>query len=167
MAAVALENVDVAEVLSRKESKEFVEKFEAVLSQDAEAARIMESSTGIEGMYKVVSRYFEMKFEDFKTVCHKAVSYFTEAKARLADDDMDCVVGGGIFDWIKKQWTHVASIVAGVGIAAVGAGLVCAGIVTTAFGAVPVGAVEGVAGLSMCAAGWAAVGGGVNGILEG
>ena len=167
MTAVALENVDVAEILSRKESRELVERFKAALSQDAEAARIMENSTGIEDMYKVASRYVEMKLEDFKAVCHKTISYLAEAKTRLADDDMDCVVGGGLFDWIKKQWNNIVSIAAGVAGAVGGGLLLCAGITATAFGAVPVGAVLGAASIGVCTVSGLSIYDGVNGIING
>ena len=118
--------VNVAEMMSYAENKEFVANFVATLEQDTESAKIMENSTSVEDMFKVVSRYFQLKLEDFTEAYHKAVDYLTQPKAKLDDGVMECVVGGGIGDWFKRNWRTIAAVA--VGVAAVGIGMLTCGI---------------------------------------
>ena len=121
-----MKDVNVAEMMSYAENKEFVANFVATLEQDTEAAKIMENSTSVEDMFKVVSRYFKLKVEDFTEAYHKAVDYLTQPKAKLDDGVMECVVGGGIGDWFKRNWRTVAAVA--VGVAAVGISVLTCGV---------------------------------------
>ncbi len=136
-----MKNVNVAEMMSIAENKEFVANFEAALEKDTEAVALMEKSNSVEDMFTVVSKYFQIKLEDFKEAYHKAVDYLTQHKAKLDDDIMDCVVGGGIGDWFKKHWKTVVAVAVGVvGVAVgaltcgVGAALIATGMTITGTG---------------------------------
>ena len=149
-----MQDVNVADVMSHAENREFIEKMEAALAQDAEAAAIMEKSNSVEDMFKVVSRYFKLKFEDFKEAYNKAVNYFTEPKTQLDDDVMDNIVGGGICDWFKKNWKTIASVavtvaIVGVGVAmcATGVGLIGAGLVAEGIIGIGTGGLVGTMGV--------------------
>ncbi len=115
-----MKNVNVAEMMSIAENKAFVANFEAALEKDTEAVALMEKSNSVEDMFTVASKYFQIKLEDFKEAYHKAVDYLTQPKAKLDDDIMDCVAGGGIGDWFKKHWKTVVAVAVGVVGVAVG-----------------------------------------------
>ncbi len=136
-----MKNVNVAEMMSIAENKAFVANFEAALEKDTEAVALMEKSNSVEDMFTVASKYFQIKLEDFKEAYHKAVDYLTQPKAKLDDDIMGCVVGGGIGDWFKKHWKTVVAVAVGVvGVAlgaltcGVGAALIAGGMTITGTG---------------------------------
>ncbi len=145
-AIIDVEKVNVAEILSREESKAQGEKLLAAFEANPAALEVLEAVETVEDAYQIVKNAVNITLEQFKVLFDKTVDYFKESKAVLDDNTLECVAGGwSLSNWWnqnKKQIVMCTTIVAcaAIGIAvgaAIGGleGALVGGCVGTAAGA--------------------------------
>lgn len=141
----------VAEMMSRAENQEILNKMRVALDADEEAARIMENADSIDDLYTVVSRYIKVRFEDFRKALESTVEHLSRPKTMLSDDMLECVTAAGIWNFLKNNWKTVVLGTVGVALAATGIGVIVAGVAGTTIiaggtiGAVGFGCLSGAA----------------------
>ena len=117
---------NVAEMMSKAENQEILNKMRVALDADEEVARIMENADSIDDVYTVFSRYIKVKFEDFREALESTVEYLTQPKAMLSDDMLEGVTAAGFFSsvggWFKRNWKTALLVTGGVVLAATGIG---------------------------------------------
>ena len=121
MSEIAVENINVAEILGSKQGAADLEKVEAAITSDPEVGLLVKAAETVEDVYEIVKRFSTATFEQVKVLFEKTVDYFKESKAVLSDELLDNVVGGGLFEWWDKYKTAVIGGVIMVGCMAVGA----------------------------------------------
>ncbi len=151
MSEIAVENINIAEIMSAEGAAENVEKVKVALEADPEMGPMLRGAQTVEDVYHIVKRFSKATFEQVKVILHKSMEYFRQAKAELSDEVLDNVSGG----WFLSEWwnkckgdcitlacvvgcvvvgTVVGACVGGVGGAIAGAAAGCA--VGTAVGLV-------------------------------
>ncbi len=112
MSEVAVENINVADILGVEGATEKVEQVKAALEADPEVSLLVKAAETVEDVYEIVKRYSKATLEQVKVLFEKTVDYFKETKAILADEVLDNVVGG----WSLSSWwnKNKAFIVGGV-----------------------------------------------------
>ncbi len=112
MSEVAVENINVADILGVEGATEKVEQVKAALEADLEVSLLVKAAETVEDVYEIVKRYSKATLEQVKVLFEKTVDYFKETKAILADEVLDNVVGG----WSLSSWwnKNKAFIVGGV-----------------------------------------------------
>ncbi len=104
MNSVAINNIDIAQIMSREDYQNAVEELQAALDVNPAISRMIDTAQSLEEMYESLKEYMSLKLEDFKVVFAKALAYIVPPKTRLEDDTMDCVAGGGyLHDWKDLQ----------------------------------------------------------------
>lgn len=122
MSTIAMENVNVAEIMEQAEAKASVEKLQAAMEANPVVNQLLEAAETVEDMYQVAKEYITIKFEEFKVLIDKTVDYFKGPKVQLDDDVMDCVVGGNWFaDFWNKHKKTIVTVAIVAGFVAVGA----------------------------------------------
>ncbi len=145
MSEIAIENVNVADILGTEQGAEGLEKVKAALEADREMSLLMKAADTLEDVYEIVKKFSTATFEQVKVLFKKTVEYFKGAKAELSDEVLDNVSGGWSFSawWKEAKATIVSStimvscIVAGTVVGA------CVGGVGGAMAGAAVGAMVG------------------------
>ncbi len=126
----AIENINVAEILGSEKAELAMQEVEQAINADPEASALMKAAQTVEDVYEIVKRYAKATLEQVKYIFNETVDYFKEAKAVLADEVLDNVVGGGFLSWWKENKAKVifgvvavACTVAGLAIGAATFGL--------------------------------------------
>ncbi len=104
MSEIAVENVNVADILGHEEAEAGLEKVKAALEADPEISALMKVADTIEDVYEIVKRFSKATFEQVKVLFKKTVDYLKETKAILSDEVLDNVSGG----WFLSDWWHKA-----------------------------------------------------------
>ncbi len=145
MSEVAVENINVADILGAEGATEQVEQVKAALEADPEVSLLVKAAETVEDVYEIVKRYSKATLEQVKVLFEKTVDYFKETKSVLADEVLDNVVGGWSFsNWWNKNKAFVLGGV--VFVACVAAGAVvgaCLGGAAGALGGAAIGVVVG------------------------
>ncbi len=145
MSEVAVENINVADILGVEGATEKVEQVKAALEADLEVSLLVKAAETVEDVYEIVKRYSKATLEQVKVLFEKTVDYFKETKSVLADEVLDNVVGGWSFsNWWNKNKAFVLGGV--VFVACVAAGAVvgaCLGGAAGALGGAAIGVVVG------------------------
>ncbi len=112
--------VDIKAFMADEVAAANVSKIEAAFDEDKEASALLDAAKSLEDVYNLVKRYVVMKFEDFSALFTDVMDYLKEDKAVLADDTLECVVGGwslgSLWQTVKKK---AAAIVLGAAIGGV------------------------------------------------
>ncbi len=142
MSEIAVENINVAEILGAEKAAEGVEKVTAVLKADPEVGALVKAANSIEDVYEIVKKFSKATFEQVKVIFQKTVDYFHESKAELSDAVLDNVVGGwSLSSWWNKSKAEVIGVA--VWVACIGIG-VAVGACTGGLGGALVGGCVGV-----------------------
>ncbi len=142
--------VDIKAFMANKAACEGVDQLEAIIDKDEETCALLDAAQSAKDVFEAVKKYVTMKFEDFTALFDDVMDYFKEDKAVLADETLECVVGGwslsGLWQSVKKKATAIiigaacgAAVGAAVG-ALAGAG---AGALIGAFTGAVVGGIAG------------------------
>ena len=145
MGEIAVENINIAEIMSAEGAAENVEKVKVALEADPEMGPMLRGAQTVEDVYHIVKRFSKATFEQVKVILKKTMEYYRRAKAELSDEVLENVSGGWSFSaWWKEAKSVIVSstimvscIVAG---AVVGA---CVGGVGGAIAGAAVGAMAG------------------------
>ncbi len=140
MSELTVENINVAEMYTVPGADRSVEKIKNLIDADPEASALIETAETVEDVFAIVKKFAKVTLEQLKVIFEKTVDYFKESKAVLADELLDNVVGGGLFDWWKKNRRDI------VGWACFGAcvlGGIIIGACTGGIGGAVVGAIGG------------------------
>ncbi len=144
MSEIAVENINVAEILENEKSAEGLEKVKEVLDSDPEVSALVKAAESIEDVYEIVKKFSKATFEQVKVIFQKTVDYFKEAKAELSDEVLDSVVGGwSLSSWWKKNKKDI--IGGAVWVACIGIGI-AVGACTAGLGGALIGGCVGVVG---------------------
>ncbi len=155
MSEIAVENINIAEIMSTEGAAENVEKVKAAFEADPEMGPMLRGAQTVEDVYEIIKKFSKATFAQVKVILEKTMDYFHSAKAKLSDEVLDHVAGG----WFLTEWwnknkgdcitlacvvactvvgTVVGACVGGVGgaIAGAGAGCVVGTVVGLAAGAI-------------------------------
>lgn len=142
MSEIAVEDINVAEILSAEKAAEGVEKVKEALASDPEVGALVKAAESIEDVYEIVKKFSKATFEQVKVIFQKTVDYFKEAKTELSDEVLDSVVGGwSLSSWWNKNKAEVIGVA--VWVACIGIGVI-AGACTGGLGGALVGGCVGV-----------------------
>ncbi len=94
MSEIAVENIDVAGLLSSKGVDEKVEQVKEILESVPEVNALMKAAETVEDVYEIVKKFSKATFEEVKMIFEKACDYYKETKAVLTDEILDNVAGG-------------------------------------------------------------------------
>ncbi len=100
MSEIAVENINVADILGAEGAVESVEQVKAAIESDAEVSALVKAAQSVEDVFEIVKKYAKATFEQVKVLFEKTVDYFKETKAALSDEVLDNVVGG----WSLSTW---------------------------------------------------------------
>ncbi len=121
MSEVAVENINVADILGAEGATEKVEQVKAALEADPEVSLLVKAAETVEDVYEIVKRYSKATLEQVKVLFEKTVDYFKETKAILVDEVLDNVVGGWSFsNWWNKNKAFIVGAAVLVACVAVG-----------------------------------------------
>ena len=98
---------DIKAFMANDSAREAVDKIEAVIDTDQETCKLLDLAQSVEDVFEATKKYVAMKLEDFKALFADVMDYFKADKAVLADETLDCVVGGwswgGIWETVKRK----------------------------------------------------------------
>ncbi len=112
MSELAVENVNVADILGAEGAEENLEKVKEAIVSDAEVGPLVKAAQTVEDVYEIVKRFSKATLEQVKVIFEKTVDYFKETKVELSDEVLDNVAGGG-FNFFKFWDNFKEGIVAG------------------------------------------------------
>ncbi len=131
---LALEDINVAEILDQEAVKEASAKLKEAIEADPEANEMVQAAESVEDVYAVVKHFANVTLEQMKVIFHKVVDYFKGPKTELPDEVLDNVAGGWSFSsWWKENKVNVA--VAGAIVGACLLGIATGGLFLGAAGA--------------------------------
>ncbi len=118
--------VDIHAFMANDAAREAVDKIEAVIDTDQETCGLLDLAKSVEDVFEATKKYVSMKLDDFKALFADVMNYFKdEEKVTLADETLDCVVGGwswgGVWETVKRKAVAVV-IGAAIGASALGIG---------------------------------------------
>ncbi len=112
MSEIAVENINVAEILGSAQGAEGLEKVEAAIASDPEVGALVKAAQSVEDVYEIVKKFSTATFEQVKVLFKKTVDYFKESKAVLSDEVLDNVAGGMSFG---DFWnTYKSGVIGGI-----------------------------------------------------
>ncbi len=143
MGEVAVENINVAEILNAEGAAERVEQVKAALAADPKASLLMKTAETAEDVYEIIKGFAKATLEQVKVIFQKTVDYYKQAKVELSDELLDNVVGG----WSFSSWwnQNKSDIIGGAIFATCLIGGVIIGACTGGLGGAVIGAAAGFA----------------------
>ncbi len=160
MSEVAVENINVADILGNADAEARVATVKAALEADPEVSLLVKAAETVEDVYEIVKKFSTATLEQVKVLFRKTVDYYQEAKAVLSDEMLDNVVGG----WsLARFWRENKALIIGgaVFVASVAVGAI-AGFCTAG----PLGAAAGALGGAAAGVALAAIAGKVVNALD-
>ncbi len=100
MSELTAEKLNVAALMANEEVAKSVETVKKAILEDPETGKLVDAAESIEDVFALVKKFANVTLEQVKVIFNKAVAYYKGAKAALADEVLDNVVGG----WSLSAW---------------------------------------------------------------